>query len=66
MDHSEEDETIYVATTRVFCDGARGPLGHPGVYLNIGHENQIICPYCSQRFEIDKNFHSINSTNDED
>ncbi len=26
-----------------------GPLGHPKVYLKIGDEGEIVCPYCSRR-----------------
>jgi uncharacterized Zn-finger protein len=33
----------------VACDGD-GPLGHPRVYLNIGKEGFIDCPYCDRRF----------------
>jgi uncharacterized Zn-finger protein len=34
----------------VSCDGGIGALGHPLVYLNIGREGSIDCPYCSRRF----------------
>jgi uncharacterized Zn-finger protein len=27
-----------------------GALGHPKIYLDMGKENQIICPYCSKIF----------------
>ncbi|MBY0500520.1 MAG: zinc-finger domain-containing protein [Alphaproteobacteria bacterium] len=32
------------------CDGGGGPLGHPVVYLNLGKEGKVICPYCSKCF----------------
>jgi uncharacterized Zn-finger protein len=32
------------------CDGGGGPLGHPLIYLNLGKEKKIICPYCSRYF----------------
>ena len=32
----------------VKCDGGGEPLGHPVVYLNLGKEGQVICPYCSK------------------
>ena len=53
MDSSEE-ETIYVESANVFCDGGPGGLGHPGVYLNIGDQPQILCPYCSRRFAMNE------------
>jgi len=43
-------ETIYVDSSVVACNGGGGPLGHPRVYLNLGPENKIECPYCSRLF----------------
>ena len=44
----EAPETINVATAEVKCDG--GPLGHPRVYLRMGDEGWVECPYCDRRF----------------
>jgi len=50
----EVPETIEVDNTRVACDGgATGPsaaLGHPRVYLEMGDEHYVECPYCDRRF----------------
>ena len=43
-------EIIEVATTRVSCDGIGGALGHPRVYLEMGDETFVECPYCDRRF----------------
>lgn len=43
-------ETIVVETTRVGCDGGGGALGHPLVYLTVGKEGRVDCPYCSRRY----------------
>ncbi len=43
-------ETYEVETTRVACDGDGGPLGHPRVFLEIGDDGEIVCPYCSRHF----------------
>ena len=48
----EEPETQIVHDTRVACDGG-GALGHPKVYLQIGDEGSIDCPYCDRRFVLD-------------
>lgn len=48
-----EPETVYVQTTTVGCDG-NGPLGHPRVYLKIDDRGEIVCPYCSRRFVLEK------------
>ena len=41
-----------VSSKKVSCDGGGGALGHPKVYLEMGEENEIICPYCSKLFKI--------------
>jgi hypothetical protein len=43
-------ETIEVETSRVSCDGIGGALGHPRVYLEMGDETSVECPYCDRRF----------------
>ena len=45
-----EGETITVAGPRVACDGGGGPLGHPRVWLTLGTDGEITCPYCSRRY----------------
>ena len=47
---SEYDETIFVDNRTVGCDGGGGVLGHPLVYLPIGAEGDVVCPYCSRHF----------------
>ncbi|MGF7161772.1 putative Zn-finger protein [Rhodoligotrophos appendicifer] len=29
------------------CIGAKPPFDHPHIYLDMGSDNEIICPYCS-------------------
>lgn len=43
-------ETIFVDSHRVACDGG-GALGHPLVYLELGEEGRVMCPYCSRVFQ---------------
>ncbi len=45
-----DTERIEVKTATVGCDGGGGDLGHPIVYLKIGDEGEIVCPYCSRDF----------------
>ena len=47
---TEPFETIETDRPVVACDGGVGPLGHPRVYLNIGPQGWIECPYCSRRY----------------
>ena len=43
-------EIVEVSATRVACDGVGGALGHPMVYLEMGGEAFVECPYCDRRF----------------
>ena len=43
-------EIVEVETTKVSCDGDGGVLGHPKVYLEMGNEGFVECPYCDRRF----------------
>jgi len=45
-------DEVLVESTLVWCDGkGKGDdLGHPQVYLNMGKEGSIVCPYCSRKF----------------
>jgi len=45
----EPPETIEVETARVACDGG-GALGHPRVYLNLGADGRVECPYCDRLY----------------
>jgi len=40
-------EKIFVGVREFNCMGARPPFDHPHVYLDMGAETQILCPYCS-------------------
>lgn len=40
-------EKILVGVTEFKCMGARAPYDHPHVFLDMGGEGQILCPYCS-------------------
>ncbi len=45
----EPVETIEVEDTTVACDGGKGALGHPRVFLQLAG-GQVDCPYCGRRF----------------
>lgn len=40
-------EKIFVGVKELTCMGARPPFDHPHVYLDMGADGQILCPYCS-------------------
>lgn len=43
-------EKIFVGVKELQCMGARPPFDHPHIYLDMGEDNQILCPYCSTLF----------------
>ncbi len=49
---ADDDETFLVTTPSVGCDGGGGALGHPLVYLAIGREGSVTCPYCSRHYAL--------------
>jgi uncharacterized Zn-finger protein len=46
----EPPEIVTVDSETVSCDGGSPALGHPRVFLNLGDEGQVDCPYCGRRF----------------
>lgn len=48
----EPPEIIKTDKSRVACDGGDGALGHPRVFLDMGHAGNVDCPYCGRRFEL--------------
>jgi len=41
----EPPEIIEIDSATIACDGGGGALGHPRVFLNMGDEAHIDCPY---------------------
>lgn len=37
---------IEIGAKEFKCVGATPPYDHPHVYLDMGADNEIICPYC--------------------
>jgi uncharacterized Zn-finger protein len=40
-------EKIFIGVKEFKCMGARAPFDHPHVFLDMGADSQILCPYCS-------------------
>ena len=48
-------ETIEVGVREFQCVGAKPPFDHPHVFLDMGDDNEIVCPHCSTRYRfVDK------------
>lgn len=44
---------IHVNAHEFMCIGAKPPFDHPHVYLDMGSDHEIVCPYCSTLFKYD-------------
>ena len=47
---SSSSNVIVTNQSRVACNGGGGPLGHPQVWLTLGTDGKVTCPYCSCDF----------------
>jgi len=47
---TEAPEKVECESRNVACDGDEGPLGHPRIYLNMGHNDSVQCPYCGRLY----------------
>ena len=50
-------EKVFVGVKEIQCMGARAPHDHPHVYLDMGGDHQILCPYCSTLYVFDARLH---------
>ena len=41
---------IVTNQSRVACNGGSGALGHPQIFLTLGNDGRVTCPYCSREF----------------
>ena len=44
---------IDIGAHRFMCVGAEPPFDHPHVFLDMGGDKEIICPYCSTLYRHD-------------
>ncbi len=54
--HFKNDSGVHeirIGVKEFKCCGASAPYDHPHVYLDMGAEAEIICPYCSTLFRFD-------------
>ncbi|MCY4031283.1 MAG: zinc-finger domain-containing protein [Hyphomicrobiales bacterium] len=48
---SGKDE-IQIDTREFECIGASPPFDHPHIFLDMGDDDQIVCPYCSTLYRL--------------
>lgn len=44
---------ISIGVSEFQCMGAVPPFDHPHIFLDMGGDDQIICPYCSTVYVLD-------------
>ncbi|MCA0399726.1 MAG: zinc-finger domain-containing protein [Proteobacteria bacterium] len=44
---------IRVGVKEFMCIGAKPPFDHPHVFLDMGADGDIVCPYCSTLYRFD-------------
>lgn len=49
--------SIRIGAKEFMCIGAKPPLDHPHVFLDMGGDSEIVCPYCSTLFIYDAALH---------
>ena len=45
---------IFIGARQFMCTGASHPYDHPHIFLDMGGEDDTICPYCSTRYRYDE------------
>lgn len=50
-------ETIRIGSKEFMCVGAKPPYDHPHVFLDMGSDDEIVCPYCSTLYRFDVSLH---------
>ena len=43
---------IDVGVAAFHCMGAMPPHDHPHIYLNMGEQTDLLCPYCATQFRL--------------
>src|ERR1041384_2782955 len=52
--HNDPGVAVITIGAREFmCIGAKPPFDHPHVFLDMGDDKEIICPYCSTLYRHD-------------
>ena len=46
-------DQVRIGAHEFMCVGAEPPFDHPHVFLDMGDENEKVCPYCSTLYRHD-------------
>jgi len=48
----EPTDVVEVEEVEFACDGGDAAVGHPRVFLHIGDDGRVDCPYCGRQFRL--------------
>ncbi len=49
---------IEIGVKEFMCVGANPPFDHPHVFLDMGDESEVVCPYCSTLYRYNATLHA--------
>jgi uncharacterized Zn-finger protein len=49
---------IEIGVKEFMCVGANPPFDHPHVFLDMGDESEVVCPYCSTLYRYNAKLHA--------
>jgi len=52
---------IHIGVREFMCIGAKPPFDHPHIFLDMGHDDEKICPYCSTLYRYDATLDATSS-----
>ena len=52
---------IEIGAREFMCVGAKPPFDHPHIYIDMGDEDEAICPYCSTVYRFVEGFEPTQS-----
>lgn len=50
-------ETTATDSPKIACDGGKDASGHPRVFLTVGKDGAVVCPYCGKHFVLKAGAH---------
>jgi uncharacterized Zn-finger protein len=53
---AQKTDTQYITSSKVACDGDK-ESAHPRVFLTVGREGFVNCPYCGKHFVLEAGAH---------
>lgn len=51
--------SIEIGVKEFMCTGALSPNDHPHVYLDMGDDEEKVCPYCSTLYKFNANLKAV-------